>query len=41
MIEIALSISISGVVNKDDILKAIGCDVKIITISVDKIDRTW
>jgi len=39
--EIALSISISGTVNEDDILEVIGNDIKIITISVDKPDRTW
>ncbi|GAG62812.1 unnamed protein product, partial [marine sediment metagenome] len=39
--EIALSISITGTVNEDDIFQAIGDDLKIITISVDNPDRTW
>ncbi len=39
--EIALSISISGMVNEDDIREVVGDDTKIITISVDKPDRTW
>ncbi len=39
--EIALSISITGMVNKDDIFKATGEDLKIVSISVDKPDRSW
>jgi len=39
--EIALSISITGTVNEDDIFQAMGDDLKIITISVDNPDRTW
>ncbi|MHA2179984.1 MAG: SAVED domain-containing protein [Promethearchaeota archaeon] len=39
--EIALSISITGVVNEDDILEVIGNDIEIIKISVDNPNRTW
>ena len=39
--EIALSISITGMVNENDIFEAIGDNIKIITINVDKPDRTW
>jgi len=39
--EIVLSISITGMVNKDDIFKAVGEDLRIISISVDTPDRSW
>lgn len=39
--EIALSVSITGKVNKDEIFKLTGDDIKIIIISVDNPDRTW
>jgi len=39
--EIALSISITGTVNEDDIFEVIGDDIKIVSITVDKPDRTW
>ncbi len=39
--EIALSISITGIVIEDDIFEVLGNDIKIFTISVDNPDRTW
>ncbi len=39
--EIALSISISGMVNEDDILEVLGNNIKIIKIKVNNPDRTW
>jgi len=39
--EIALSISVSGTVNDDDIIESVGSSIKIIRISVNEPDRTW
>ena len=39
--KIALSISISGTVNDDDIFETIGNNIKIVKISVNEPDRTW
>ncbi len=39
--EIALSISISGLINSNDILAVLGRDIKILKIYVDNPDRNW
>ena len=39
--KIALSISISGTVNDNDVFEVIGNNIKIIRINVKEPDRTW
>jgi len=39
--EIILSISISGTVNDDDIIEAVGHNIKIVRIKVEKPNRNW
>ena len=39
--EVALSFSISGTVNDDEIIEALGHSIKIVKIKVNKPDRTW